>query len=186
MREMELIAYLEQRSANLSQMMNIKLLEATTRLQASELSPVFVEFPAKLRESARTVEEALSEMSCAIDQQIADARERLTGASQMLSPLKLSARVGGCRTRLAVLEQQNEKYLGEIMMSCSKQFGVAAAMLNAMSPLSVLGRGFSITENENGHVIRRADEVSLGDRIDIRLSHGSIAAEVVGANETNN
>ncbi len=186
MREMELIAYLEQRSANLSQMMNIKLLEVTTRLQTSELSPVFIEFPAKIREMARSVDKTISEMAFSISQRIADVRERLTEAAQFLSPTKLSARVGDCETRLAVLEQQNAKYVGEIVMSGSKRFGVTAATLNAISPLSVLGRGFSITENENGHVIRRSDEVSLGDRVDIRLSLGSIAAEVVGLDENDN
>jgi len=50
-----------------------------------------------------------------------------------------------------------------------------AASLDAMSPLKVLGRGYSIAHREDGIVIKSAADVSLGDRIKIRLQKDEIS-----------
>jgi len=49
-----------------------------------------------------------------------------------------------------------------------------AASLDAMSPLKVLGRGYSIARHENGSVIKTAADVSPGDRIKIRLQKDEV------------
>lgn len=49
--------------------------------------------------------------------------------------------------------------------------------LNALSPLSVMSRGFSITEHED-KIIKSSTEVSAGDLLKIRLSEGAISARV--------
>ena len=60
---------------------------------------------------------------------------------------------------------------------CRRQYGELAAKLDALSPLKVLGRGYSITEKA-GVPVRSADDVRPGDRIDIRLSGGSLGCSV--------
>ena len=50
-----------------------------------------------------------------------------------------------------------------------------AASLDAMSPLKVLGRGYSIAHHENGSVIKTAADVSSGDRIKIRLQKDEVS-----------
>jgi exodeoxyribonuclease VII large subunit len=52
------------------------------------------------------------------------------------------------------------------------------ASLDALSPLAVLKRGFSITENEAGEIIRDAAQTKRGDRLNIRLANGKLRAEV--------
>jgi exodeoxyribonuclease VII large subunit len=54
----------------------------------------------------------------------------------------------------------------------------AVARLDAMSPLSVLSRGYAIATDEDGHVITDASETSAGDRIRIRLHQGTVKAVV--------
>ena len=53
-----------------------------------------------------------------------------------------------------------------------------ASKLDALSPLKVLGRGFSIAEKEDGTVIKSMEDVSEGDRISVRLSDGKIGCTV--------
>ncbi len=48
-----------------------------------------------------------------------------------------------------------------------------AAKLDALSPLKVLGRGYAIAE-KNGAAIRSAADAAVGDRIDVKLSGGSL------------
>jgi exodeoxyribonuclease VII large subunit len=52
------------------------------------------------------------------------------------------------------------------------------ASLDALSPLNVLSRGFSITEDQGGRIVRSSAEVTEGDAVRIRLSTGALHAEV--------
>ncbi|MDR0764392.1 MAG: exodeoxyribonuclease VII large subunit [Synergistaceae bacterium] len=53
-----------------------------------------------------------------------------------------------------------------------------AAALDAMSPLAVLGRGFSVCKDERGHAVTDASSLSPGDKLFIRFHAGSAEAEV--------
>ena len=57
-----------------------------------------------------------------------------------------------------------------------------AAALDAMSPLKVLGRGYSMAQNDEGHVIMNAADVCVGDKIAITLKYGRLHA-IVSATE---
>jgi exodeoxyribonuclease VII large subunit len=54
-----------------------------------------------------------------------------------------------------------------------------SARLDNLSPLNVLGRGYSLTRREaDGVVVRRPDQVQPGDRLLTRLQHGQIVSRV--------
>jgi exodeoxyribonuclease VII large subunit len=54
-----------------------------------------------------------------------------------------------------------------------------AAALSALSPLAVLARGYSVTQTfPDGAVVRRNDDVAVGDRIQTRLGSGSLISRV--------
>lgn len=61
--------------------------------------------------------------------------------------------------------------------------GQAAASLEALSPLKVLARGYSITRDGAGHVVTRADQLAVGDEIGVRLGQGEVSAQVTGVTE---
>ena len=54
----------------------------------------------------------------------------------------------------------------------------AASALDALSPLAVLGRGFSICRDANGRVIKNSSSVKNGDRVSIRFHTGSAEADI--------
>ena len=58
------------------------------------------------------------------------------------------------------------------------QLSAEAARLNDLSPLAVLGRGFSITRNKEGAVVRSADSLSDGDVIDVEFADGKARCSV--------
>ena len=62
--------------------------------------------------------------------------------------------------------------------ACRRSYVELAAKLDALSPLKVLGRGYAIAETEDGKAVRSADEVRVGDRIDIRLTGGRLGCRV--------
>ena len=53
-----------------------------------------------------------------------------------------------------------------------------SAALDAMSPLKVLGRGYSIARNENGTLIASVKDAAPGERLELRLSDGSLVCRV--------
>ena len=53
-----------------------------------------------------------------------------------------------------------------------------AASLDAMSPLRVLTRGYTMATNENGEIVWRTADLTPGDRLRLRLSDGSAAVTV--------
>jgi exodeoxyribonuclease VII large subunit len=53
------------------------------------------------------------------------------------------------------------------------------ASLNALSPLAVLNRGYSITKNQNNQILRDSTNTKRGEKLSIKLAKGQIEAEVL-------
>jgi exodeoxyribonuclease VII large subunit len=60
---------------------------------------------------------------------------------------------------------------------CRRSYVALAAKLDALSPLKVLGRGYSIAEKQ-GAVLRRAEDVAPGDHISVKLAGGRLGCLV--------
>lgn len=54
----------------------------------------------------------------------------------------------------------------------------SAATLDALSPLAVLGRGYSICRDAGGRIVRSVDALSSGDDIHVQIKDGDVTAEV--------
>ena len=55
----------------------------------------------------------------------------------------------------------------------------AAAQLEALSPLAVLARGYSVTERaDNRQLIRSTEQVRVGDQLRSRVAQGAIFSRV--------
>ena len=64
------------------------------------------------------------------------------------------------------------------------QLSTRASSLDAMSPLKVLARGYSVTFRPDGSVLRTVEEAECGDEIRVRLSDGTLDC-TVNAKEIN-
>lgn len=53
-----------------------------------------------------------------------------------------------------------------------QEFARLAAKLDALSPLKVLGRGYSIALDAEGRAVREAGQLKAGDKLNLRLSRG--------------
>ena len=73
------------------------------------------------------------------------------------------------RLTQAMLHQQERKRAA---------LGKNAGLLHAISPLAVLGRGYSIVQQKNGDIVRSSAEVHPGENISITLAQGRIDCEV--------
>ena len=55
----------------------------------------------------------------------------------------------------------------------------SAARLHALSPLAVLGRGYAVCwTGDRTTLVRRADQLTPGDRVRVTLGQGEVGCEV--------
>jgi exodeoxyribonuclease VII large subunit len=61
--------------------------------------------------------------------------------------------------------------------------GLAAASLDALSPLAVLQRGYAIAQDKDGRLVREAQAIAPGDFLRVRLAKGRLNCRVEDAEE---
>ncbi len=59
-----------------------------------------------------------------------------------------------------------------------QKLAALAASMNALSPLSVLSRGYSLTQTASGEIVRRPSSLRSGDSIQTRVAGGLIRSTV--------
>ena len=174
--EYQIEAFIEQKREDLFQLMNYKLLESRSNLQKLSLSSVFVEFPQKIRDWQYKIEDFQNELRDALAEKLKTKAKRLESLTNRLSPVKLAAKLNEKKTRLAVLQQKQISGIKKIIDANDEKLKISMASLDALSPLSVLKRGFSIVETENGEILRDSQDVKTGEKLRIRLAKGEILA----------
>lgn len=152
-------------------------LRAATPSNAAELA---VPDQDALRQSLDAMSNA---MASSLNRQVKAARQHLTvlSASPALqSPTgyleQRNQSVELLKNRLVAAQNQNitrarQRYIAQI------------SKLEAMSPLKVLTRGYSMVQTERGEVVRSVSQVALGERIQVRLSDGTLSATVMKKEE---
>lgn len=75
-------------------------------------------------------------------------------------------------------EQQLNKVMKHYLEKRKEKIASLAARLDALSPLAVLGRGYSLTRTPEGIVVRAASEVAPGQTVITKLGQGAIECRV--------
>ncbi|MDH3347261.1 MAG: exodeoxyribonuclease VII large subunit [Desulfobulbaceae bacterium] len=98
-----------------------------------------------------------------------DPRKNLAGKREKISALQ---------HRIIMAERNNlERH--------KKRLSNVTGLLNTVSPLATLARGYAIVKNEQtGNIIRESNEVQIGDEVEILLHKGSLNCEVTRTKPT--
>lgn len=117
-------------------------------------------------------------------------QQRLRSAQRHLDVLSASPAL---RSPTGYIEQREKslELMKNRMISAQNQnltrknqrYIAAVSKLDAMSPLKVLPRGYSMAQTEKGEVLRSVKQVELGERIRISLSDGNLSATVMEKKE---
>ena len=83
------------------------------------------------------------------------------------------------RERLGRLTQSLPNSAARTMAKRRERLNALAASLDALSPLKVLGRGYSIAQREDGRALTSVRDVSAGDTLKLTLSDGNIDCRVL-------
>ena len=124
-----------------------------------------------------------SAMASALSRQLKAARQHLNVLSQ--SPA-LRSPTGYIEQREKNLELLKNRLIAAQNQSITRKnqrYIAAVSKLDAMSPLKVLTRGYSMAQTEAGEVLRSVRQVELGERISVLLSDGKLSATVMDKKE---
>ncbi|WP_318440812.1 exodeoxyribonuclease VII large subunit [Photobacterium leiognathi] len=94
----------------------------------------------------------------------------------LYSPASL---VRNAQRNLERSEQRLYDALDRKLLNARHKLAVAAEKLETVSPLATLARGYSITRNEQGDVIRKASQVNAGDTLITTVTDGEIHSSVI-------
>ena len=180
--EAEIIAHLDRHSSTIRRLAEHRLLEAHAELQSLEKAPVFTEFTSRLEILRHRIDYFLNAQSSSIRSKINNAGRRHSELAARLSPIRLAEGIGQQRGRLDLLHHRILAAAGNVVDARERHLRMAAAKLEALSPLSVLDRGYSITQDSSGRILRDSADIEIGEKIRIRLARGKLEA-VVSASE---
>jgi exodeoxyribonuclease VII large subunit len=170
---------------------------APTPSGAAELVvPSFAELEHRLTETGKRLMRAgqrvVGEARLRIDSELARAtqalrnaltrrRRLLDGDQKRMAALHPRARLHRDRAALVELRRRLDGRVLQALQTRRRDFGVAVGQLQAMSPLAVLERGYSLVRTPEGAVVRDAAAVTPGDRLDVKLLRGRLDCVVQSA-----
>lgn len=136
------------------------------------------------QEALRQNLDALSSaMATALSRQLKGARQHLNVLSQSPALRSPTGYIEQRRKGLELLTNRLVSAQNRTISDKTGRFIAAVSKLDAMSPMKVLTRGYSMALTERGEVLRSVHQTEPGERIAISLSDGRLSAIVMEKKE---
>ena len=183
-REDQICTAIEQMGQSLSRLMRYKIVDARARVQEQALSRVFNEVRSQIREADASTKTARHQLQILIGDALRDAHLRADPLIRSLTPVALRSRLAEARVRFDSAYSSCQALIEKRHDEAVQRLGLAAASLDALSPLAVLQRGYAIAQFEDGKLLRDANSATVGDVVKLRLAKGKLATRVEKLEET--
>ncbi|MCG6957847.1 MAG: exodeoxyribonuclease VII large subunit [Gemmatimonadetes bacterium] len=107
---------------------------------------------------------------------------RRQGLAEDLARLRrvMERRLAPARQTVDIGVQRLEKAVAQVMERRRGDLAALAGRLQALSPLGILERGYSVAQDSGGGVLRRVEDFPAGRTFVLRVSDGSVSAESRG------
>lgn len=124
------------------------------------------------------VEKIRLAMEKSIASKVSAVRLRVAAFSPSNAGKQLEGRLSHNRMRLDYAANALRMGVSNLVSSNRNRLDMLTHKLEALSPLSVLERGYAIVTTPTGQVVKSTEDVGFGDRIYVRLSDGTMDAVV--------
>lgn len=148
-------------------------LRAPTPSAAAELAvPVWLELKSDLKQLEDRLHSTMSS-------QLQRKRQRLDSL-KTIGPLSNPFwRIDQNRQRLDSLSERVEQGMTRFVSDKNGILKLLTAKLDLLSPLAILGRGYSLTYGPKGNVLRKSDDINVGQQVQVRLQQGILTCAVL-------
>ena len=135
----------------------------------------------KLQQKAQRLDELDLRLNAAIQRRLQQQHLRLTHLQTRLQQRSPQRQLQQQHAQLERLQTRLQRALQQRMDKAHSRFVLQVSKLKTLSPLATLERGYSITQNAQGHVITQSAQVSIGDTLITRVAQGQIESVVTKA-----
>ena len=104
--------------------------------------------------------------------------ERVAALGREINAKSPSARLTNYQAQLDIFDKQIKNAMNSQIANKKQQLITEMKRVDALSPLNVLGRGYSIVTTADGKTVTDEGDVNVGDNISIKLHKGKINAQV--------
>jgi len=115
---------------------------------------------------------------------VVDLRTRVQEQALSHAFDEVKARLRNARGRFDAASSACNGAMETTLQEARERLGLAAASLDALSPLAVLQRGYAIAQDASGKPVRDAASVNVGDEVRVRLSKGRLNTRVETVEES--
>jgi exodeoxyribonuclease VII large subunit len=129
----------------------------------------------KLAQYAQTLDMLELRMQQSQKNRLNILQNRLTNSQQKLQQQSPANTLQKFETQLSYLQQRLNSGIKQTIINKKERLKQHALLLNAVSPLQTLGRGYAILQTESDVVIRDSHEVKKGDLVFARIGRGKLS-----------
>ena len=163
--------------ANIDRLLHV----GTLQVNAQENRALFKDSQALLTQESMGLDYASDRLLRAIPVSLSRDENSLNGAQTSLTKLSRTLLLAHQQSCVNAAEHIHKAVTG-CFDALETRLSLNAAHINSLSPLGVLGRGYSIAFKENGAVVREVNDVNVGQTVLVRLREGSLSCEVKAKN----
>ncbi|EIO7470589.1 exodeoxyribonuclease VII large subunit [Salmonella enterica subsp. enterica] len=132
----------------------------------------------RLARQQTALERLRQRMNFALDNQVKRAAQRQQRAMQRLNQQNPQPRILRAQTRVQQLEYRLAQNLRARLSTTRERFGNAVTHLEAVSPLSTLARGYSVTTTSDGKILKQVRQTTVGESLTTRLKDGWVVSQI--------
>ncbi len=182
-RKDEFFAHIDRISERIDAAIHHRLRRMETRLHSLEARSGYAGFEGRLAVRGRHVSELAAALRQCMSQGVARRARRHDLLRRSLDQFDPRHRLAAVRTRLVAREGQLQAAARKRLSGAQTRLGLLAARIEGLSPLSVLGRGYSVTwDASRTRIIRDAATLKPGDKVSVTLERGAFDATVESSN----
>lgn len=152
------------------------------RLERAKRSP-FLTNPRRqlLMQPAERLDRLAEQLGYRMRQRLTELAQRRLRLERRLSSFNPTEQAVMARRRLDTSKRQMLTAMQTLLRSKKQEWQSSVRHLDALSPLKVMQRGYSLAYDEQeSQLVRSIAQVNIGDRLSIRLKDGKIKCQVSG------
>jgi exodeoxyribonuclease VII large subunit len=132
----------------------------------------------KLHENMQRLDMADMRLKNSMLKRLQSQKDRLQSCQQTLANFKPDKQLALMQQTNAQLKKRLVKAMQDFLLQSKQALAREVEVLNAVSPLSTLSRGYAINTNAHGEVIHSTSQVKVGDTVRAQLHQGQLSLTV--------
>lgn len=139
-----------------------------------------------LQQAWMRLDDIASRLQRSAGQTLAGANNQLDNLGARLSNQSPSFALATAKEKLQRLKNGLDSGINRHLQSQTNSVAIMARMLDGMSPLHTLGRGYAFIRDDANALVTKTEYAKVGDSVTAQLQDGTIAATVTGITKQTN